>query len=117
MKFPDAPHSLKMACGENPKRVYGSKGQMPSTRMGNVAGYRKSWIRAEAYLSKLEEYEAKSDEAKEMGYRPSRDLELDTLAGVLRGDILVQNHCYRAEEMAMMIDIAMSIIIAISSAL
>ncbi len=49
MKFPDAPHSLKMACGENPKRVYGSKGQMPSTRMGNVAGYRKSWIRAEEY--------------------------------------------------------------------
>ena len=38
MKFPDAPHSLKMACGENPKRVYSSRG--PSTRMGNVAGYR-----------------------------------------------------------------------------
>ncbi len=42
MKFPDAPHSLKMACGENPKRVYGNRGQAPSTRMGNAAGYRKS---------------------------------------------------------------------------
>jgi imidazolonepropionase-like amidohydrolase len=39
MKFPDAPHSLKMACGENPKRNYGDKGG-PKTRMGNMAGYR-----------------------------------------------------------------------------
>ena len=106
MKFPDAPHSLKMACGENPKRVYGNRGQAPSTRMGNAAGYRKSWIKAEAYLSRLNEYEAKSDEAKEMGYKPQRDLEMETLAGVLRGEILVHNHCYRAEEMATMINIA-----------
>src|SRR5262245_55020119 len=40
MKFPGAPQGLKMACGENPKRVYGSKERFPSTRMGNVAGYR-----------------------------------------------------------------------------
>ena len=106
MKFPDAPHSLKMACGENPKRVYGNRGQTPSTRMGNIAGYRKSWIKAEGYLSRLDEYEAKSDEAKELSYKPTRDLELETLAGVLRGDILVHNHCYRADEMAMMIDVA-----------
>ena len=45
MKFPGAPHSLKMACGENPKRVYSSSG--PSTRMGNVAGYRNAWIEAD----------------------------------------------------------------------
>ena len=106
MKFPDAPHSLKMACGENPKRVYGNRGQMPSTRMGNVAGYRKSWIKAEGYLSKLEEYESKSDEAKELSYKPTRDLELETLAGVLKDEILVHNHCYRADEMATMIEIA-----------
>ena len=37
MKFPGAPYGLKMACGENPKRVYGSKGNMPQTRMGNIA--------------------------------------------------------------------------------
>ena len=106
MKFPNAPHSLKMACGENPKRVYGNRGQMPSTRMGNAAGYRKSWIKAQSYLSKLDEYEAKSDEAKELSYKPTRDLELETLAGVLRDEILVHNHCYRADEMATMIEIA-----------
>ena len=106
MKFPDAPHSLKMACGENPKRVYGNRQQAPSTRMGNAAGYRKSWIEAEAYLNRLNEYESKSDEAKQMGYAPQRDLEMETLAGVLRGEILVHNHCYRADEMATMINIA-----------
>ena len=106
MKFPDAPHSLKMACGENPKRVYGNRQQAPSTRMGNAAGYRKSWIQAEAYLNRLDEYESKSNEAKEMGYAPQRDLEMETIAGVIRGEILVHNHCYRAEEMATMINIA-----------
>ena len=106
MKFPDAPHSLKMACGENPKRVYGNRKQAPSTRMGNAAGYRKSWIKAESYLRKQTEYEEKSDEAKEFEYAPERDLEMDTLAGVLTGEILVHNHCYRADEMATMIDIA-----------
>jgi len=106
MKFPDAPHSLKMACGENPKRVYGNRQQAPSTRMGNAAGYRKSWIEAEAYLNRLNEYEDKSDEAKQMGYAPQRNLEMETLAGVLRGEILVHNHCYRADEMATMINIA-----------
>ena len=106
MKFPDAPHSLKMACGENPKRVYGNRQQAPSTRMGNAAGYRKSWIQAEAYLNRLNEYESKSTEAKEMGYAPQRDLEMETLVGVLRDEILVHNHCYRADEMATMINIA-----------
>ena len=106
MKYPDAPHSLKMACGENPKRVYGSRRQAPSTRMGNVAGYRKAWIKASKYKQNMNSYESKSVEAKEIVSPPTRDLEMDTLAGVLDGEILVQNHCYRAEEMAMMIDIA-----------
>ena len=91
MKFPNAPHSLKMACGENPKRVYSSSG--PSTRMGNVAGYRNAWIGAENYKEQLER-------------DPShRDIRNETLAGVLDGEILVHNHCYRADEMATMINI------------
>jgi len=95
MKFPNAPHSLKMACGENPKRVYGSRGQSPATRMGNMAGYRKAWIEAERYYENIQE-----------GRDIKRDLRNDTLAGVLSGDILVQNHCYRADEMMMMIEMS-----------
>ena len=100
MKFPGAPYGLKMACGENPKRVYGSQRMAPSTRMGNVAGYREAWIRAAAYRDKL----AAADKGE--GELPDRDLELETLAGVLDGEILIHNHCYRADEMAVMLDIA-----------
>ncbi|WP_226660946.1 amidohydrolase [Microbulbifer aggregans] len=100
MKFPGAPYGLKMACGENPKRVYGGKGTLPSTRMGNVAGYRQAWIEASAYKKKWEEFQ------KNGGDEPDRDLQMETLAGVLNGDILVHNHCYRGEEMAIMMDIA-----------
>src|SRR3954464_204983 len=100
MKFPGAPYGLKMACGENPKRVYGNKGG-PSTRMGNVAGYRSAWIRAVDYRRKWDKWNG-----DHKGDAPSRDLGLETLAEVLRGNILVHNHCYRADEMAQMIDIA-----------
>jgi len=105
MKFPNAPHALKMACGENPKRVYGDKGQAPMTRMGNVAGYRAAWIKAKAYMEKWDDY-YQAAEAGEKKDKPKRDLNLETLSEVLRGNILVHNHCYRAEEMAIMIDIA-----------
>jgi imidazolonepropionase-like amidohydrolase len=103
MKFPGAPYGLKMACGENPKRVYGNKGRAPSTRMGNVAGYRAAWIRARAYADKWGKWR---QEGSDPDKRPERDLQLETLAGVLEGKIRVQNHCYRADEMAQMIDIA-----------
>jgi imidazolonepropionase-like amidohydrolase len=105
MKFPGAPYGLKMACGENPKRVYGSKGRAPSTNMGNVAGYRAAWIRARDYERRWDEYRAKIARG-EKAEAPTRDLQLDTLAGVLRGEIRIQNHCYRADEMAQMIDIS-----------
>jgi imidazolonepropionase-like amidohydrolase len=100
MKFPGAPYGLKMACGENPKRVYGSKGNMPQTRMGNIALTRQTWAKAQEYKRKWDDY------YKDGGDRPDRDLAMDTLKGVLEGKILVQNHCYRADEMAIMIDMA-----------
>jgi imidazolonepropionase-like amidohydrolase len=95
MKFPGAPYGMKMACGENPKRVYGGKGRMPSTRMGNLAVNRQTWIKAQ-------EYKKKRDSGKEF----TRDIGMETLAGVLDGDIKIQNHCYRADEMAIVLDMA-----------
>lgn len=100
MKFPGAPYGLKMACGENPKRNYGGRGQMPSTRMGNIALDRQTWARAVEYKRKWDKYE------RDGGEPPTRDIALDTLRGVLAGEILVQNHCYRADEMAIVIDMA-----------
>jgi imidazolonepropionase-like amidohydrolase len=101
MKFPGAPYGLKMACGENPKRVYGNRGG-PSTRMGEMAWDRQAWIRAQAYRDRWDRW----DRGDHSGTPPERDLELETMAGVLRGEILVHNHCYRADEMAQMIDMS-----------
>ncbi len=125
MKFPGAPPSLKMACGENPKRVYGNKGRSPATRMGNLAVVRGAWIDAVEYRRKWQEYRTQLERSQKAppkdfkggagengnGERrevsaPTRDLELETLVRVLDGEILVQNHCYRADEMGVMIDLA-----------
>ena len=99
MKFPGAPYGMKMACGENPKRVYQNRG--PSTRMGNMAGDRAAFIAAEEYRVRWDNWlkERKGDP-------PPRDLRNETLADVLRGNISIQNHCYRADEMAQMLDLA-----------
>jgi imidazolonepropionase-like amidohydrolase len=104
MKFPGAPYDLKMACGENPKRVYAKKGG-PMTLMGDVAGYRKAFQKAMAYRAKWRKY-WKAKEAGKHADKPDRDIGLETLALVLDKKIPVQMHCYRADEMATMIDVS-----------
>jgi len=100
MKFPGAPYDLKMACGEKPKRIYGEKGG-PQTLMGNVAGYRAAFEKAIEYREKWRKYwKSKS------GDKPDRDIGLETLALALDRKIPVQMHCYRADQMATMIDVA-----------
>ena len=123
--FPGAPPTLKMACGENPKRVYGGKGG-PQTRMGVYAGFRTAFQEAATYAGKRVAYaaartlwEKKRAQATTLSAKsgkpisgetgpepPAPDAKLDTLAGVLRGEILAQIHCYRASDMAQMIQIA-----------
>ena len=101
MKFPGAPYGLKMACGENPKRNYGEQHQSPATRMGSLAGFRQAFIEAQDYRRQLDKA------AKDPKSGPvKRDLKLETLAGVLKGDIRVHVHCYRADDMATMLDLA-----------
>ncbi|MGH2397884.1 MAG: amidohydrolase family protein, partial [bacterium] len=98
MLFPDAPRSIKFASGENPKRVYGGRQQMPSTRMGNFAVQRQALAEAQDYMREWEEYEEKLRKNDATAKRPKRDLKLEALADVLRGKLMVQIHCYRADE-------------------
>ncbi len=97
MIFPDSPHGLKMACGENPKRGNG----FPNTRMGNVAGYRQAFIKGQAYLAQWEKWFADPQ-----GDPPARDLGMETLAQALRGEIFLQVHCYRADDMTAILELA-----------
>ncbi len=123
MKFPGAAQGLKMACGENPKGAFGSKGQAPTSRQGEVAMMRAAWLGARDYMRRWDDYlENHRDEARgppasgrdggpggrDRGDRPppARDLELDTLAAVLRGDLRVHLHCYSSDDIAVMLAIA-----------
>ena len=113
LRFPGAPETLKMACGENPKRVYGGRGSMPSTRMGSVATVRQAWVDAVEYADSWTDYresvadwcEAGAPEDEEPD-EPAVSLANETMVGVLDGDILPQIHCYRADEMLTQIQIA-----------
>jgi len=98
MLFPGAPPSIKFASGENPKRVYGSRQQMPATRMGNFAVQRQALEDARDYMQQWSAYEAKSKAGDKDAKMPKRDLKLEALADILRGKFLVQIHCYRADE-------------------
>src|SRR5215469_11808484 len=98
MLFPNAPRSIKFASGENPKRVYGSRNQLPSTRMGNFEVQREALQQAKEYMRDWDDYNGKVQKGDKEARAPKRDLKLEALADVLRGKLLVQIHCYRADE-------------------
>jgi imidazolonepropionase-like amidohydrolase len=98
MLFPNAPRSIKFASGENPKRVYGSRNTLPSTRMGNFAVQRAALQEAREYMRDWDSYDEKVKTGDKDAKPPKRDLKLEALADVLRGKLLVQIHCYRADE-------------------
>jgi imidazolonepropionase-like amidohydrolase len=99
MLFPGAPRSIKFASGENPKRVYGTREQLPSTRMGNFAVQREALVAAQDYMHEWDAYYAKVKRGDKEATSPKHDLKLEALADVLRGKLLVQIHCYRADEL------------------
>jgi len=98
MLFPNAPRSIKFASGENPKRVYGTREQVPSTRMGNFAVQREALVQAQDYMREWDTYNEKVKRSDKDATAPKRDLKLEALADVLRGKLMVQIHCYRADE-------------------
>jgi imidazolonepropionase-like amidohydrolase len=117
MRFPGAPEILKMACGENPKRTYREQKRAPASRMGNLRLLRDAFVKAQKYVRDWETW-TKKQRAQAAGKEsapptqasarpgsdsdskpPDRDLALETLALVLRGDILVEWHCYQADDM------------------
>ena len=104
--FPGAPQSIKFASGENPKRVFGEKKQVPSTRMGNFAVMREAFTQARDYQRQWDEYNEKVKKGDKAASPPKKDLKLEALVQVLQGKMLVQIHCYRADEFLTEIAIA-----------
>jgi imidazolonepropionase-like amidohydrolase len=110
------PSGMKMALGENPKRVYGEQHKMPSTRMGNAAILRSALVSAQNYLNKWGRYEKELDLYKkgvEIGEKdakepipPERDLKWEALGKVLKREMKARIHAHRADDMLTAIRIA-----------
>jgi imidazolonepropionase-like amidohydrolase len=107
-----APVAMKMALGENPKRVYGEQKKTPSTRMGN-AGVLREWLmkaqdyqdKRERYEQQLTDYKANKGNGKEPE-PPERDLRLQALGRVLKREIPAHVHAHRADDMLTALRIA-----------
>lgn len=107
-----APSAMKMALGENPKRVYGTQKKTPSTRMANAAMLREALIEAQNYMRKIEQYETKfkefhnDPENKAEPDAPERNLKHESLIPVLKGKLRAMIHCHRADDILTAIRIA-----------
>jgi imidazolonepropionase-like amidohydrolase len=101
---------VKFALGENPKqtnreRPDGVPPRYPATRMGVELTLRTSFTQAQAYQAEWSAYEAAKSQGAEP-LPPRRDLRLEALVGILDGTILVHAHCYRSDEILMLLRVA-----------
>jgi imidazolonepropionase-like amidohydrolase len=106
----DAPAGIKFALGENPKSSNfqppaGISRQYPNTRMGVEEVIRDAFTRAQDYMADWEEYDARI-RRREEAISPRRDLLLEEMADILRGRVLVHSHCYRSDEIVMLMRLA-----------
>ncbi len=98
----DSKKGVKFALGENVKR---SDGRFPNTRLGVEAVFVRAFTEAQEYKKKWKDYEDSKGSASGK-VEPRRDLRLEALMGILDGDILVHSHCYRLDEIVMLLRIA-----------
>jgi imidazolonepropionase-like amidohydrolase len=102
-----APRTIKFALGENPTRVHGNNGQgmVPNTRMGVEFVIRQAFSEAKEYMAKWSTYNAAKTQKGFRGAPPTYDLRMETLAAILRGEIIVHCHSYRADEIYMLLNV------------
>ena len=109
--FPGAMPGIKFALGENPKRSNfnpqpGQQRRYPMTRMGVEEVIREAFTRARDYKKTWDEYRSAVARGTKNLVAPRRDLQLEPLVEVLEGKRFVHAHCYRADEILMLISLA-----------
>ena len=111
LRMEGAPRTIKFALGENPTRVHGNRGAsdsnlsiMPRTRMGVEFVIREAFSKAKRYMDAWDEYE-RARRSNSRAVPPAWNERLEVLADILRGEILVQAHSYRADEILMLLDV------------
>lgn len=97
---------MKMACGENPKRFYGSQIRMPSTRLGEAYLFRHGLDEARVLKNKQDDWCSAAQNLQEGARLETRfpeDLSLESLVALLRGDVRLNVHCYETQDIEAMI--------------
>ena len=108
---PDAPPGIKFALGENPKRSNNQGApataprRYPATRMGVEETIKEAFLRAKDYMREWQEYDARKAKDK-TAIPPRRDLQLDALVEILQGKRMVHSHCYRDDEILMLLNLS-----------
>jgi len=104
LRFPGAPLGIKFALGENPKRSNGASrtDRFPASRMGVEAVLLRAFSRAGEYGREWTEWQARRAKGEDPD-PPRKDVRLEVLSGILRGEVLVHSHCYRADEILMLL--------------
>ena len=106
LKFPGAKEGVKFALGENPKQASGNNNsRFPDSRMGVEAVFLRAFSRAKEYAAEWQAFDAAKSAGKDP-MPPRRDVRLDVLRGILDGSVDVHSHCYRADEILMLIRVA-----------
>lgn len=106
LKMEGAPRTIKFALGENPTRVHGSGSNIvPRTRMGVEFVLRQAFSEAQEYMASWDEFNANKDKKGFIGITPEYNLRLETLADILRGEIIIHCHSYRADEIYMLMQV------------
>ncbi|MBP6823030.1 MAG: amidohydrolase [Acidobacteria bacterium] len=106
MLIPDAPRTIKFALGENPKQsnrpnIPGATRRFPATRMGVEETIREAFTEGREYIAKWDEYELAKKRGED-SLPPRRDLKLEAIADILKGRMDIHSHCYRADEIVML---------------
>ncbi|HYG02938.1 MAG TPA: amidohydrolase [Chryseosolibacter sp.] len=105
LRMKDAPRTIKFALGENPTRVHGSGGIVPKTRMGVEFVIRQAFSKAQEYMMEWDEYNKAKTQKGFRGTPPVYNLRLETIADILRGEVIIHCHSYRADELQMMLKV------------
>lgn len=106
LRMEGAPRTVKFALGENPTRVHGAANNiLPRTRMGVEFVIREAFSKAREYMDAWDRYNKSKTQKGFRGAPPAYDLRLETLADILRGDIIVHCHSYRADEIFMLLKV------------
>ncbi len=105
LRMEGAPRTIKFALGENPMRVHGEgRGIQPRTRMGIEQIFREAFQDARDYMDNWAEYEEKKADNPQ-ALPPQYNRRMEVLADILRGEIIIHCHSYRADEILMLMNV------------